>query len=202
MIFRQNIRRINLIAHLSSSLGWFGSVLVFTILAITALNITDNQITSSLLISLKYTTWLVILPLCFASLATGVIQAIGTKWRLLKHYWIIVKLILTIISTLLLILHLAPIDVMANGALVTGSLSKNLTIDLMSIISKAGAAILALLAITTISIYKPWGKRSKQQTEMDKKKKSRGFYILIGLLILITIVIIKHLISNGGIPSH
>ena len=183
MVLPQSIRKINLIAHLSTSVSWLGSVLVFTVLAIIATNTIDNQISSSLVITLKYCTWFVILPLCLASFVTGVIQAIGTKWGLFKHYWIIVKLIITALSTLLLILHLTPIDTIANDAIQRGTLSANSTNDLISIISKSGAAILALLAITTISIYKPWGKRNEPKTDMDKKKKLPSFYILIGLLI-------------------
>ena len=37
----------------------------------------------------------VIVPLAFASLLTGVIQSLGTPWGLFRHYWVLVKLLLT-----------------------------------------------------------------------------------------------------------
>lgn len=202
MIFSQNLRKLNLTAHVSTSLSWLGAVIVFTVLAITALNSIDVQISKASIIALKICTWYVILPLCIASFLTGIIQALGTKWGLLKHYWIIVKLILTVISTLLLMLHIQPIDTIANTAINSQNTFDFSTVELVNLISKSGAAIIALLIITTISIYKPWGKINKQQSAMEKKKKSTSFYILIGLIALIVIVIIKHLIEGGGIPNH
>lgn len=82
--------------------------------------------------------------------------------------------------------------------------------QLLDIITKAGTAILVLIAITTISVYKPWGKiqltrTNNTQFSMDdntnKNKKSWTFYLLIGLGVLILFIIIKHLFG-GGIHGH
>ena len=47
----------------------------------------------------------VIVPLSFATLLTGFVQSMGTEWGLVRHYWILLKLVLTIGSTLLLLLR-------------------------------------------------------------------------------------------------
>jgi uncharacterized membrane protein YjgN (DUF898 family) len=70
---------------------------------------------------------------------------------------------------------------------------------------------LVLVAITTISVYKPWGKiqLAKQNSNQadyivnDKKKtkKSGSFYLLIGLAVLIVIFVIMHLFG-GGMHGH
>ena len=46
-----------------------------------------------------------------AALLTGVVQSLGTSWGLFRHYWVVIKLIITIISTGLLLVHtrLAPV---------------------------------------------------------------------------------------------
>jgi len=46
------------------------------------------------------TGWYIIVPLCLASLLTGLIMSLATKWGLFRHYWVTVKFLLTIVSTL------------------------------------------------------------------------------------------------------
>jgi uncharacterized membrane protein YidH (DUF202 family) len=100
-----------------------------------------------------------------------------------------------------------PISYLAGVATKTSFSNSQYAGQLLDIITKAGAAILVLIAITTISIYKPWGKiqfrqnDNNQQTKMQDKKKSLSFYILIGLISLIVIFIIMHLFG-GGMGRH
>jgi hypothetical protein len=196
-----------LTSHISFSVGWLGAVVVFLVLAITGLTSSDMQLTRASLISMDLAAWFVIVPFCLLSLLTGIIQAVGTKWGLFKHYWIVVKLILTVASTLLLLLHLQPISYLANAARSANFTNTIYTEEIINLISKTGAAILALVFITTISIYKPWGKIPRNQVNINNqvnmpgKRKSPSFYILMGLLIVIAIVIIKHLLE-GGMRHH
>ncbi len=81
----------------------------------------------------------------------------------------------------------------------------------MQMIADAGAALLLLLVITTISVYKPWGRtkqgmKSKQLkiSDMQEKrtnKRSWKTYALIGGFILLILIIIKHL-ADGGMGHH
>lgn len=203
MLMLPRLRKAVLTTHITFSVGWLGAVVVFLVLAITGLNSEDTQLARASLLAMKLSAWFVILPFCLLSLFTGIVQAIGTKWGLFKHYWIVVKLFLTVISTLLLILHLQPINALAEIGRDTSFPPTQHAEQIINIISKTGAAIIALLVITTISIYKPWGKISKNQEpkkellEMSEKKKPVSYYILIGLLCLLAIVVIMHLFGGG-----
>lgn len=53
--------------------------------------------------------WCVIVPLCFASVVTGLIQALGAPWGLFRHYWIVAKLGIAILATIVLLVHMQPI---------------------------------------------------------------------------------------------
>jgi hypothetical protein len=55
------------------------------------------------------TTWIVIVPLSLAALLTGVVQSLGTPWGLFRHRWIVAKLALTVVATVLLLVHTQPI---------------------------------------------------------------------------------------------
>lgn len=204
------LNKAMLASHITFSVGWLGAVVVFLVLAITGLTSQDNQLARSSLIAMEVSAWFVIVPFCLTSLFTGIVQAIGTKWGLFKHYWIIVKLFLTVGSTLLLLLHMQPISYLAGVATETSFSNSQHAEQIINLISKAGAAIIVLLAITTISIYKPWGKiqikqnnnfNNNMQDNETKPKKSWTFYALIGLVSLIIIFIISHLLS-GGMPRH
>ncbi len=194
-----------LTSHITFSVGWFGAVAVFLALAITGLTSNDSQLVRSSLVAMKLSAWLVIVPFCLASLFTGIIQAVGTKWGLFKHYWIIVKLFLTVASTVLLLLHMQPINYLASVATVSSFTATQYAGQLIDVTSKAGAALLVLIATTTISIYKPWGRVQRNQSNIRQstdnttgtmRNRSWQIYVLIGLICIILIVIIKHLFSG------
>ncbi len=203
--------KLVLTSHITFSVGWLGAVAVFLALAITGLSSQNIQLARSAYVAMELSAWYVIVPFCLASLFTGVVQSLETKWGLFKHYWIVVKLFLTIAATIFLLLHLQPISYLA-GVAANTSLSKiqepGLQIQLIAV---SGAAILVLLAATTISIYKPWGKIQLSVGDINKEifvqgnkttfKKSLGFYLFIGFAIFVVIFIIMHLFG-GGMESH
>jgi hypothetical protein len=54
--------------------------------------------------------------LAFASLLTGFIQSLGTPWGLFRHYWVLVKLLLTVFSTVVLLVKMELIGYAARMA--------------------------------------------------------------------------------------
>ena len=198
-------------SHITFSVGWLGAVAVFIALAVTALTTMNNQIARSALLAMDISAWYVIVPFSLASLLTGLVQAFVTKWGLFKHYWIVIKLFLTIVMTILLLLHMQPISYLASVATEPSFSNSQYAKQIIDMIIKAGLAVLVLVAITTISVYKPWGKIKRYQNANEKQfvlqnkniksKKSWTFYLLIGLGLLILFVIIKHL-SGGGMHRH
>lgn len=197
-----------LTTHLIFSLGWLGAIVVFLTLATTGVINANTQLARSAYLAMEVSGWFVIVPFCFASLFTGIVQAFGTKWGLFRHYWIVVKLVLTVSATVLLMLHMKPVSLLAGAASETSFSTSTLPGLRMQLIGDAGAALLLLLIITTISVYKPWGQiqfshTSKtdialsQPVENRIEKKSPGLYLLIGIAALILIFIIIHLLGGG-----
>jgi hypothetical protein len=102
-------------------------------------------------------TWSLIVPLCTASLVTGILQALGTPWGLLRHYWVITKLVLTVVATAVLLMHTRPIGVVATHAAAAALSSTDLRAVRVQLIGDAAAALLVLFATTVLSVYKPRG---------------------------------------------
>jgi hypothetical protein len=38
--------------------------------------------------------WSVLVPLSLGSLLTGLVLSLGTTWGLLRHYWVLIKLLI------------------------------------------------------------------------------------------------------------
>lgn len=150
-------RRAALTAHVTTSVGWLGAVAVFLALAVTGLTSDDPQTVRGVYVAAEVTTWLVIVPLNLAALLTGLLQSLGTTWGLFRHYWVLVKLLLTVVATVLLLVHTQPIgsvaDAAASGPLSTGDL-RELRVQL---VGDAVAALLLLLTTTALSVWKPRG---------------------------------------------
>src|SRR5437762_1617630 len=108
MMMTANVRTFVLTTHVTSSVGWLGSVAAFLALALAGLSSHDAETVRSAYIAMYVTTWFVIVPFCLASLCTGVGESLGTPWGLFRHYWVATKLGLTVIATFLLLLHTRP----------------------------------------------------------------------------------------------
>ena len=97
-------RKLLLTAHLVASIGWVGALAVFFAHAVAAFASHGDQIVRAASLAMGLTAWVVILPFSIATLGTGMVQALGTSWGLLRHYWIVFKLVLTAVATLVLLL--------------------------------------------------------------------------------------------------
>lgn len=80
------IRKLTLIAHVTTSVGWLGALAVFLAHALASLISQDEQMVRAASLAMGLTARFVILPLSLASLITGLVQALGTGWGLFRHY--------------------------------------------------------------------------------------------------------------------
>ena len=149
------LRRAALAAHVTTSVGWFGAVLVFLAVALIGLSARDPLAVRGAYVLMEQASWLVLVPLACASLVTGVVQSLGTSWGLFRHYWVLFKLVLTVLATLVLLAYLPTFELMARTAADPGA-------DLAAVrnaspVLHAGAALLVLLAATVLAVHKPRG---------------------------------------------
>jgi hypothetical protein len=156
MTMTPRFHKFTLTAHVISSVGWVGSVACFLALAIAGLTSHDGQMVRATYLSMELITRYIIVPLCLASLLTGLVQSLGTKWGLFRHYWILIKFWITIISTIGLLVHMQPISYMATVTAESISFSINHGLQIQ-LVATSGAALLALIVATTLSVYKPKG---------------------------------------------
>ncbi|MFZ3495874.1 hypothetical protein ACODT5_22085 [Streptomyces sp. 5.8] len=151
-------RKLALTAHVTVSVGWLGAVAAFLALAVAGLAGKDAQTARSAYLAMDVTGWYVIVPLAAASLLTGMISALGTTWGLLRHYWVVVKLVITVLATVALLVHMGPVSYVAGlAAGPDWSAGEHAGLGAQLVI-QSGAAVLVLLVATALSVYKPQGR--------------------------------------------
>jgi hypothetical protein len=150
------LRKLVLTAHITFAVGWLGAVAGFLALAIAGLTSQDTQKINAAYLAMELITRFVILPLSFAPLITGPILSLGTPWGLFRHYWILAKLLITPLSTIILLIHMQPISYLSHLA-VEGALSTAEPTLRIQMVAASGAAVVALLAATALAVLKPRG---------------------------------------------
>jgi hypothetical protein len=167
MIMNSGLRKFALTAHVASSVGWLGAVVVFLGLAVVGLTSQDAQTVRGAYLVMEPAAWFVLVPLAFASLLTGIVQSLGTTWGLFRHYWVLAKLLINVVSTIVLLLYMETFSLMAS---VAADPSADLgTVRTASPALHATVALLLLLVATILAVYKPRGMtrygRRKQRAE-------------------------------------
>ena len=158
MIMTSRLRKLALTAHVTASVGWLGAVGGFLALSVVGLASQDAQTVRAAYIAMESTGWYVLVPLSLASLLTGLVQALGTRWGLFRHYWVLAKLGINVFAMIVLVMYMQTLDYMAGVAAATTVSSGGLRgLRSPSPVLHAGAALLLLLVATTLSVYKPRG---------------------------------------------
>ena len=148
-------RKLGLTAHVVSSVGWLGAVVSFLVLAVVGLGSDDAQLVRAVYRVAEPLTWLVIVPLAAASLLTGIVQSLLTSWGLLRHYWVLLKLVIAAIATAVLLLYTRTVGALADVAADSGAGLGELRVP--TFVLHSSVALVLLLAATALAIYKPRG---------------------------------------------
>jgi len=168
MIMAPRLRKVVLTAHLTCSVGWIGAVVAYLALGVSAVTSRNAQTVRADWIAMDLTGWFVIVPLALAALLTGVVMSLGTAWGLFRHYWVVISLVLTILSTVVLLLHMPAVS---STAVVARSADGAALAAPGGDLFHPGAGLLVLLVITGLNVFKPrgltpygWRKQHEQRT--------------------------------------
>jgi hypothetical protein len=206
------LRKFALTTHITSSVGWLGSVAAFLALAIAGISSEDSQVVRAAYLAMHLTTWFVIVPFSFASFFTGLVESLGTPWGLFRHYWVVTKLVLTVLATIILLVHTEPVDRIAEVAALSVLSSADLWQLRFQLIGDASAALFVLMVTTTLSVYKPWGMTPygirQQSVAIDawrpaarNRARPAGKYVLIGIGVFLAVILLIHLFG-GALHTH
>ena len=169
MAMSPGVRKLALTTHVTASVGWTGAVAVFLALAVTALTSSNLHLVRAALLVMQPVTWYVLVPLAFASLLSGVVSSLGSPWGLLRHYWVLFKLLLNIGANIILLLYTQTVAHLATAAADPAMPVRDLRDLARSPVLHSTAALTLLIVATILAVYKPrgvtgYGQRLRQRT--------------------------------------
>jgi len=209
------LRKFSLAVHVVFSIGWIGAVAAFLALSIAGLTSQNPESVRGAYTSMDLISRFIIIPMCFVSLATGIIEALGTPWGLFRYYWVVIKFALTLVATFLLLMHE---NVIARAARWVSGTARSQLFNpdfgplKTELVQKSALAIVLLLGITTLGIFKPWGltaygKRKLQGRLAVPEQSARAtalgvkvFYAAAALFILVILAL--HRMEHGMTHRH
>jgi hypothetical protein len=156
MIMPPALRKFMLAVHLSVSVGWLGAVVAYLALDLTVSTSQDPELVRAAWIAMGVVTSSVIVPLALASLLTGLVMSLGTKWGLFRHWWVLISLVLTIVATLVLLSEAGLISRMASVA-ADPTISEDRLLALPGTLLHSIGGLVVLAVVQVLNVYKPQG---------------------------------------------
>ena len=139
-------RRTTLTAHVVSSVGWLGAIAASLALALAGLT-GDDAAARAAYPALEVVGWYALVPLSAASLVTGLVQGLTSKWGVLRHYWVVTKLFINLGAALVLLTYMQTL----------GALAATPDARSVSPVLHATGALLLLVIAAILSVFKPPG---------------------------------------------
>ncbi|WP_216209322.1 hypothetical protein [Amycolatopsis aidingensis] len=170
---RRRGRRWLLFAHVVSSVGWIGVEVSILGLGVVGLTSSDPATIRSSQVAIGLLGGTFYLPASLLALVTGVLLGLGTKWGLVRHYWVLAKLVLTVALFLGGNLAVMPELVAGARAAARGELGSGQVIA----VTAMSAGLTLLLIATLLSIFTPWG---KSRWHPDRRRRHEPAVVAAG----------------------
>jgi hypothetical protein len=155
-------RRVVLVLHIVSAVGWIGVDFALLPLVLTGLTTDDGATAATAFGAVAILVPWTIPALSLLIVTTGVLLGLGTKWGLIRYWWVAAKLVISLIMVTLVFVSLLPavtsIEVTAasSGDEVRAALGDPTMFLYPPVVSS-----LMLLTALVLSVTKPWGRRSR-----------------------------------------
>jgi hypothetical protein len=154
MVLAPRVRRVALAVHLTVSLGWIGAALAYLVLGVSAQGAGDPETVRAAWIGMEMVGWFAVVPLAVASLLTGLVIALGTRWGLFRHYWVLFSFTLTTLATALLVLHMPTVS---QGAREARGATPSTLDELGGDVLHPAVGLVVLLVVLVLNVAKPKG---------------------------------------------
>jgi hypothetical protein len=161
------IRRVALTLHVVCSVGWIGAAAAYLALAVAAGTSQEVLTVRAAWIVMQLTGWYVLVPLGCLAFLTGLLMSLGTPWGLLRHYWVLIALLLTTLTLAVLLLHMPTVTRAADLARSAGDAA---AVTLGGDVVHPALGLVAL--VVALNIHKPRGlTRFGQRRQPDARAR-------------------------------
>ena len=160
-------RKAVLTVHIGSAGVWLGMDLTFAVLLCTAM-LTDDRSTAAT--AYQAVEMVAIYPMLTAgvlTLITGVILGIGSKYGLIRYWWVAVKLAINLLFVFLIIFGLRPSvrEVAESGRML--AIDPATVVPYQDLFGPLIVAPILLVTAMILSVFKPWGRIRRAAANTD-----------------------------------
>ncbi|TDD92219.1 hypothetical protein [Actinomadura rubrisoli] len=152
---RRRARRVWLTLHVGVSVGWLGLSLAMTTLAVAGATAGGHAVRHGAYELMHVFDLAIVIPSVVMAIATGLVVSLGTPWGVLKHWWVLLKLVIALVIPVIATVQSTWIEELrartADPAGEPGGLGLTL------VICMACYALLLWTAVA-LSVFKPGGK--------------------------------------------
>jgi uncharacterized membrane protein len=154
---RGRLRKTVLLVHIVGGGTWFGLDVAMAVLVFTAIATPDPATRAHALQSLALIAVWPMLTAALASLITGVLLGLGSRYGLVRYWWVAIKLVLNLTLTALIVFSLrGEINEIAGvGRLLAAGQPADW--DYADMLFPPIVSPTALTIAFILSIFKPWG---------------------------------------------
>jgi hypothetical protein len=159
----RRLRKLVLTVHVVVSVGWIGIEAGLLALGLTGLYTRDPEVLRAAYLAIGIFGGIFLVPVSMSTLVTGVLLSVGTHWGLIRHYWVLVKFVLTVVlvagGILVLNQKLQEAAVKVSEVPLSTLTSADVGALQFQIIASVSVALLLLITATALSAYEPWGRK-------------------------------------------
>ena len=150
------MRKSVLVVHIASAGVWSGIDVVMAVFIFTALLADDNTKALCYRALELFAVW-PLLTTGLVCLASGVILGLGTKYGLVRYWWVAIKLALNVVLVVLVAFALRPgvVEMAEQGRRFAAGEAASLAVG--DLIFPPIVSTSALLVATVLAVFKPWG---------------------------------------------
>ena len=153
-------RKALLVLHVIAGIGWIGVDIALLVLLFTARTSNDAALVISGFNAIGLIVPIAVPPLSLGILVTGLILGLGTRWGLVRYWWVFIKLLLSLVMTVLVFVSLVPavrgIAVLSTTTLSADAVRASLGAIPTMLLFPPTVSLLMLSVATFLSIFKPW----------------------------------------------
>jgi len=165
-------RKLFLTLHVCTSVGWLGAAIAMTVLLVAGLVTSNPALRHSAFTFMHVYDLAIMIPLGYLALITGVLLSGGTNWGLLKHWWIVTKLVLTV-AVLVFAGVFTSGWVLEAVARTADDPMADLGVLAVQLVVNVAAFNVVFWTNTTISVFKPWGPTPRGKRKLAEQANAR-----------------------------
>jgi hypothetical protein len=157
-----------LVVHVASAGAWIGIDVVMAVFVFTALLADDDSTKALCYRALELFAVWPLLTTGLVCLASGIVLGLGTKYGLVRYWWVAIKLVLNIVLTALVLVALRPAVTEAAEQGRQFAVGAPASLAVGDLIFPPIVSPTALLIAVVLAVFKPWGRiRKRPATQQD-----------------------------------